>query len=41
LMSPEGEIGKKFWDKIYAQAYEKYGVTDIPVETFNKVWIVP
>ena len=41
VMYPEGEIGKKFWAKVYQTAYEKYGTTDVPVDTFNKVWIVP
>ncbi|MCR4336994.1 MAG: hypothetical protein NUV91_04225, partial [Candidatus Omnitrophica bacterium] len=41
LMYPEGEIGKKFWAKIYAIAAKKYGTTQIPVNTFHKVWIVP
>ncbi len=41
LMYPEDEIGKKFWKKIYDEAAKKYGTTNIPVNTFNKVWIVP
>ncbi|MBF0522590.1 MAG: hypothetical protein HQL24_05985 [Candidatus Omnitrophica bacterium] len=41
LMNPEKEVGKKFWDKIYQQAYQKYGTTDVPVDTLNKVWIIP
>ncbi|MBF0618691.1 MAG: hypothetical protein HQL19_00830 [Candidatus Omnitrophica bacterium] len=41
LLYPEGETGKKFWAEIYKQAAEKYGTTDIPVDTFNKVWILP
>ncbi len=41
LLYPEGETGKKFWQKVYALAQEKYGTTDIPIDTFNKVWIVP
>ena len=36
-----GETGKKFWKLIYEEAYRKFGTTDIPVNTFNKVWIVP
>ncbi len=40
LMHPEYELGEKFWDKVYAQAYKRFGTTDIPVDTFNKVWIV-
>ncbi|MBF0594338.1 MAG: hypothetical protein HQL22_05155 [Candidatus Omnitrophica bacterium] len=41
LIYPEGEVGKKFWQKVYQMAFEKYGTTDIPLDTFNKVWIVP
>ncbi len=41
LMYPEKELGKKFWDEIYRKAREQYGTTEIPVNTFNKVWIVP
>ena len=41
LMYPEDELGKKFWNRIYEKIQTQYGVTDIPVDTFNKVWIVP
>ncbi len=41
LMYPEDELGEEFWDRVYSKAYEKYGTTDIPINTFNKVWIVP
>ena len=41
LLYPEGETGRRFWQKVYALAQEKYGTTDIPIDTFNKVWIVP
>ncbi len=41
LIYPEGEIGKKFWDKVYRQAKTQYGTINIPINTFNKVWIVP
>ncbi|HLF17998.1 MAG TPA: protein phosphatase 2C domain-containing protein [Candidatus Omnitrophota bacterium] len=41
LIYPEEELGKKFWDRIHQRAYELYGTSDIPVNTFNKVWIVP
>ena len=41
LIYPEDEVGKKFWKRIYEEAFKKYGTTDIPVNTFNKVWIVP
>jgi hypothetical protein len=41
LMYPESGLGKSFWDKIYAAAFAKYGNTNVPVNTFNKVWIIP
>jgi HEAT repeat protein len=41
LIYPEKDLGKAFWAKVYQKAQEKYGTTDIPVNTFNKVWIVP
>ncbi|MBF0619902.1 MAG: hypothetical protein HQL19_07025 [Candidatus Omnitrophica bacterium] len=40
LIYPEKELGKKFWDRVYAKAQEQFGSTDVPVDTFNKVWIV-
>ncbi len=41
LMYPEDETGKLFWERVYSRAQEEFGTTDIPVDTFNKVWIVP
>jgi len=41
LIYPEGKIGRKFWKRIYEEAAKKFGTTNIPVNTFNKVWIVP
>ena len=41
LVYPEDELGKQFWQKIYAKAQAMFGTTNIPVNTFNKVWIVP
>lgn len=41
LMNPEDEVGKKFWDRVYEKAQKLFGTTEIPLNTFNKVWIVP
>ena len=41
LIYPESQLGKEFWQKVYAQAQAKYGTVNIPINTFNKVWIVP
>jgi len=41
LIYPEDDLGKKFWDRVYSKAQEQFGTTEIPMNTFNKVWIVP
>ena len=41
LIYPEKELGRKFWDRVYSRAQKELGTTNIPVKTFNKVWIVP
>lgn len=41
LMYPESGLGKKFWDDVYAKAFKELGHTNIPVNTINKVWIMP
>lgn len=41
LIYPEDALGHEFWNKVYAKGQEKFGTTEIPMNTFNKVWIVP
>jgi phosphoglycerate kinase len=41
LMHPQEETGAAFWDKIYARVKDRHGISDIPLSTFNKIWIVP
>ncbi len=41
LIYPEDELGKKFWKRVYEDVTRRYGHINIPVNTFNKVWIVP
>ena len=41
LMYPETDLGKEFWAKVYARAQKEFGTTEIPIDTFNKVWIMP
>lgn len=38
---PEDLLGQQFWTEVYKRAWQDYGTTDIPLETFNKVWIIP
>lgn len=41
FIHPQHDLGEEFWQRVYDRAYEMYGTTDIPVNTFNKVWIIP
>lgn len=41
LMVPDGELGKEFWKRVYEKAQAKFGTTEIPVDTFHKIWIIP
>ncbi len=41
LLNPDTPTGKEFWMKARAKAKALYGVEELPLNTFNKVWIVP
>ncbi|MBZ0167781.1 MAG: hypothetical protein K8I00_13325, partial [Candidatus Omnitrophica bacterium] len=41
LIYPEADLGKEFWNRVYAKAYAQYGISELPISTFNKVWILP
>jgi len=40
LIYPEKKLGREFWDRVYAKTHQMYGAQSIPVNTFNKVWIM-
>ena len=40
LIYPEKQLGKEFWNRVYTKSRQMFGTADIPVNTFNKVWIV-
>lgn len=40
LTHPDSSTGKAFWKKVYEQAQAR-GIKQIPMNSFNKVWIVP
>lgn len=40
LLYPGKALGQEFWQRVYARARAQFGSTDIPVDTFHKVWIV-
>jgi len=41
LIYPEEKLGNDFWERVYAKVQDQYGTTEIAMDTFNKVWIVP
>ncbi len=41
LMYPEDALGNEFWQRVYKKAQEKLGTTQVPTDTFNKIWIIP
>ncbi len=41
LTNPDTDLGKKFWNSVYRQAYEKFGTTDVPTDIVNKIWVTP
>lgn len=40
-MHPDSTIGKNFWAQVYRRTQDYFGTTDLPFDTFNKIWIVP
>lgn len=41
LTYPETETGKNYWQQTYQEVAKQVGTTNLPVNTFNKVWVVP
>ena len=42
LISPNNEVGKKFWAKVNKEVYDIYGKDlNISLDIFNKIWITP
>jgi len=41
LTYPESDTGKAFWDRVYQKAIAIYGTTAVPIDTFQRVWIMP
>lgn len=41
LTNPEESLGQKYWANVREKVQKEYGSVEIPMNTFNKVWIVP
>ncbi len=41
LIHPEKDLGKEFWDRVNTRVSQELGTSEIPANTFNKVWVIP
>jgi hypothetical protein len=41
LTHPQGTVGSEYWKRLEGRTRDLYGIVDAPVDTFNRVWIVP
>jgi len=41
LTYPDHKLGQTFWKKVYKRALSEYGTTELPINTYSKVWVVP
>jgi hypothetical protein len=41
LMHPDSPVGRRYWDAVYERSREFYGTSKIPLNSFQKVWVVP
>ncbi len=41
IVNPDTELGQIFWQKVYAKAREVLGTTELPLDTMQKIWIIP
>lgn len=37
---PHSDLGREFWDRVYKQAYDRYGARDVDLSSINKVWVI-
>jgi hypothetical protein len=41
LMHPDSEVGREYWDAVYAEARRLFGTSKLPFRSFHKVTILP
>lgn len=41
LMHPDSATGRQYWDAAYERARKLFGTSQVPINTFQKVWIIP
>jgi hypothetical protein len=41
ITHPESSAGKDYWQEVYQKIAKINGTTKVPVNTFNKIWIMP
>ncbi len=41
LIYPDNQLGRTFWKRVYEETVKRFGRSSEPINTFNKVWIMP
>ncbi|TRZ48360.1 toll/interleukin-1 receptor domain-containing protein [bacterium] len=41
LLHPDHYIGRQYWNKVYQKSEELFGTSEIPLNTYQKVWVFP
>ena len=41
FMHPDSPIGRAYWNEIFARARQHYGTSNLRMNSFQKVWIIP
>ncbi|MGA9131262.1 MAG: toll/interleukin-1 receptor domain-containing protein [Candidatus Sulfotelmatobacter sp.] len=41
FMHPDSPIGRAYWNEVFARARQHYGTSNLRMNSFQKVWVVP
>lgn len=41
LLHPDHRIGRQYWHEVYRKAAELFGTAEVPLDTYQKVWVLP
>ncbi len=41
FMHPDSPIGRAYWNEVFARARQHYGTSNLRMNSFQKVWIIP
>jgi hypothetical protein len=41
LMHPDSSVGRDYWNAVYAESQRRFGMSNLPFLSFQKVWMMP